>query len=118
MNIKLLVVAAMVVFTTACVPDPIIKTVYVEKKVPVNAVPAPPKVERPIYETSKLTAEDRKDIGRVTQAVTTEAKQKDGYIEILEMVINKYKELADKAEVFVEPLTLPAPESKEELPKP
>ncbi len=115
MNIKLLGIIAMVALTTACVPKTIIKTEYVEKRVPVNAVPAPPKVERPVYETSKLTPEDRKDIGKVTQAVTTESKQKDGYIEILETVINKYKELSEKAEILVAPLLLPAPEAKVEV---
>jgi hypothetical protein len=128
MNIKLLAVAVVVVLATACVPKTIIKTEYVEKKVPVPAVPAPPQVEKPVYETSKLTEEDRKDIGKVTQAVTVEAKQKDGYIVILEMVINKYKELADKSEIQIAPMTLPAPEAKvevgeivpvkDELPKP
>ena len=108
MKLKLIAMTAMVVLMTACVPKTIIKTEYVEKRVPVNAVPAPPKIEVPVYETTKLTPEDRKDIGRVSQAVTVEAKQKDGYIKILELVINKYKELADKAEIFVAPMTLPA----------
>lgn len=106
MNSKVILITAIMLLATACVPKTIIKTEYVEKRVPVNAVPAPPKIDKPVYETSKLTPEDRKDIGKVSYALVVESKQKDGYIEILELVINKYKELAGKAEVMVAPLLL------------
>lgn len=104
MKTKLFIAAFLVVGLSGCSTfckkeDPIIQTVYVEKKVPVNAVPQPPKVERPIPETSKLTAEDRKNIGKVSQAVVTEKEQWEGYSKILELIINKYKEMADKSEV-------------------
>lgn len=99
---KLLVVLMLAVPLAGCntfSKKPIIKTEYVEKLVPVNAVPQPPKVERPIPETSLLTDADRKDIGKVAKAVTVEKKQWEDYSTILETIINKYKELADKAEV-------------------
>ena len=53
MNKKLLIVAALAVLATACTPKQIIKTEYVERKVPVNSVPQPPKVEKPRSEMSQ-----------------------------------------------------------------
>lgn len=107
MKIKLLSVIAFALLAVGCAHKPIIKYEYIEKKVPVIAVPAPPAVERPVYETSKLTSEDRKHLGTVAHAAVTEIKQKDGYILILESIINKYKELSEKSEIKVEPLVLP-----------
>ena len=107
MKIKLVAIVAILLLSTGCVKDQLIKTVYVEKKVPVNAVPAPPEIPKPIYEVSKLTPAERNDLGTFVKAVTTDSKAKDGYIEILETVINKYKELAKDAEVQVEPVKLP-----------
>lgn len=117
MKTKLLSFLAVSLIMVGCAHEPIIKYEYIEKRVPVNAVPAPPKLEKPVYETTTLTKEDRKDIGIFTQAIVVENKQKDGYIEILEMVINKYKDLAAEAEITVAPLTLPEPPAKES-PKP
>lgn len=109
MNIKILAIVAISVLLSGCAHDQLVRTEYVEKQVPRNAVPAPPDTDKykPVSETDKLTAEDRMDIGKVTQAVTVDSKQKDGYIKILETVINKYRELSEKAEIEVAPLTLP-----------
>lgn len=106
MNKKFLFVVALAFLMVGCATKPIVKYEYIEKRVPVNAVPAPPKYDKPVYETTKLTTEDRKSIGVVAKALVIENKQKDGYIEILESVINKYKELAAKAEILIAPLTL------------
>jgi len=108
MKIKLATTIAILLLLTGCPKEQLVKTVYVEKKVPVNAVPAPPNIPVPTYEVSKLTPAERNDLGTFVKAVTTDNKTKDGYIEILELVINKYKELAKSAEVQVEPVKLPA----------
>lgn len=107
MKTSYLIALAFTILLCSCTPDPIIKYKYIEKAVPVNAVPAPPEVEKPVYETTRLTEEDRKDIGKVAKAVAIESKQKDGYIKILELIINRYKELSESAGVHVEPLELP-----------
>lgn len=115
MNKKLFVIAAVALLATGCTKD-IIKTEYVEKKVPVNSVPQPPNVTKPDYATPKLTAEDRKDIGKVGHAITEDSKLKDGYISILEAIVNKYKEMADKSELQTN-LIVPGVNDKDAAPK-
>lgn len=114
MNKKLLTIL-FIVLASGCASKPVIKEVYVEKKVPVNSVPQPPKVDRPILETTKLTPEDRKDIGKVSQAVVVENKQLLGYTSILELIINTYKQAADKSELQS---TLIVPGLNDTKPKP
>lgn len=93
---KLIVLLMLSVMLVGC-KSQMVKTEYVEVKVPVNSVPQPPVVSRPVPETSLLTTADRKDIGKVAKAVTVERDQWKEYSSILETIINKYKELADKA---------------------
>lgn len=117
MNKKLIIVAALAILATACTPKTIIKTEYVERKVPVNSVPQPPVVVKPTYTTPFLTPEDRKDIGKVGYAVGVDSKLKDDYISILEAILAKYKDMADKSELqtflvvpgVTEPAKAPAP---------
>jgi hypothetical protein len=104
--LQLLTILLCVAMTAGCIKKPMVKTEYVEKKVPVNAVPAPPTVPKPVLETSKLTEEDKKNLGKVTQAYVVENKQLKAYTGILEMIINTYRELSEKAEVTLKPLVL------------
>lgn len=117
MNKKLLIVAALAVLATACTPKQIIKTEYVERKVPVNSVPQPPKVEKPQYVVPTLTPEQRKDIGLFGHAIVEDDKRKDGYIAILEAILNKYKEAADKSELQTI-LIVPGVNDKDAKPQP
>lgn len=89
--------------------DPIIKYEYVEKRVPVLAVPAPPDVSPPVYETTTLTASDKNDIGKVAKAFVVENRQKDGYITVLEAIIDKYRNMAVASEIKLAPMKLPEP---------
>lgn len=116
---KTLLALALGLALTACKSNPIIENHYIDKPVPVNAVPKPPALEtiRPVYETSKLTPEDRKDIGIVSKAVAVELKQKDAYIGILELIINTYKGLSEKAVVH-EDLVVPGVTDKPVQPTP
>lgn len=117
MNKKLIIVIALAVLVTSCRATPVIKTEYVERKVPVNSVPQPPKVKKPDYTAPKLTAEDRKDIGKVGYAITFDSKLKDAYISVLEAIVNKYKEMADKSEVQTT-LIVPGVNDKDTKPQP
>lgn len=101
---KLIPLFAIVLLASGCntfckKQEPIIKTEYVYVNVPVNSVPAPPKVERPVLETERLTAADRKDVGIVGKAIVVANEQLEAYSKVLEGIVNKYKELADKSEV-------------------
>ena len=87
--------------------DPLIKTEYKEVKVAVASVPAPPRHEYPILETSRLTPADKKNIGKVSQAYVVENTQLKEYIDnVLLKIIDKYKKLADESEVKMEPLKI------------
>lgn len=105
MNKTILLAALLAVALTGCqTMKPIVHTEYVTVKVPVNSTPAPPDVQKykPIMETEKLTPEDRKDIGIVSKAIVVENKQWKAYSGILELIINKYKVLAEKSGLGLE----------------
>lgn len=75
-----------------CSSVPIIKTQTVNK--PVIYVPEPPTVTRPNLEIFNLSEEDKKDIGKVSKAHGVDLVQLSDYVNILELIIDKYRELA------------------------
>lgn len=66
-----------------------------EVKIPVPYVPAPPEVERPNLLIKSLNEEDKKDIGKVSKAYGIDIQQITEYTALLEMIINKYRELSN-----------------------
>lgn len=97
--------------------EPIVKTEYVDRPVPVATVPKPPKVDKPTLETTKLTEEDRKDIGIVSKAIVIENKQLKGLVGIYELIINTYDKAADASGIKTY-LKIPGWEEKPDQPKP
>ena len=82
-----------------CPKEDMVKVEYRDVYVPVATVPQPPDVPKPTYEYPKLTPQQKDDIGVVTKALVEDTKRKDGYINILELIINTYKQEADKSKV-------------------
>lgn len=97
MKIKLILAVSVALLLSSCAADKVIvKTEYVEKKVPIAVVPTPPQTNKPVSDVSTLTPEQRKDIGILSKALVATVKGQEDYIRILELIINRYKELADE----------------------
>jgi hypothetical protein len=99
---KILILLTISIFLSACKTTPDRETVYVDKPIPFYIVPKPPKVERPQFlYTQYSTPEKKKELkdnpGKAVRIATLSLKQYEEYIVILESVINKYDELADKS---------------------
>lgn len=110
-----ILLAVLITALSGCAKDKVlIKTVYVDKVVPVAVVPTPPTVVKPVSELSKLTPEERKDIGPLSKAMVVDIKQQEGYITLLEAIIDKYRELAEKSgnkiQLMVDSITADSPE--------
>lgn len=75
-----------------------VKTEFKDKPVPVIMVPAPPDVKRPQLEIHRLTPEQLQSYGEVAKAATASVKQLLIYSEILEAIVNKYRELSKDSE--------------------
>lgn len=77
-------------------PKVAIKEKVVTKEIPIFVIPRPPEVsQKPVLATSKLTAEDKKDINKVSRAMEISIQQLINYSSDLEKVYNKYKELSN-----------------------
>lgn len=71
---------------------------FVDRPVPIYIVPAPPTIQKPDYETDKLSEDIKRDYKNNTGAIIRAFKitmvQKDQYIATLEEVIEKYRLLS------------------------
>lgn len=88
-----LVLVTAVIALTACTKKQDVKIEYKDRFVPVYVVPAPPEVQRPellLNEANKDTVSDEEFV-RLYSATTA---QLNGYIEALELIIQRYRELA------------------------
>lgn len=68
---------------------------YVEKKVPIAVVPAPPVVPAPDYDLDDLTDEQRLLIGVVAKAYAIDLSMCMSYAGILEEIVDTYRELSE-----------------------
>jgi PBP1b-binding outer membrane lipoprotein LpoB len=117
MDKKTIVVLCIAFLMAGCAKEQVIKVEYRDVKVEVPVVPQPPVVNPPEYTLPKLTPTDRADIGIVSQALVVDTKLRDGYIKILETIINTYKKYADNSGAKTT-LEVPGLNDKEEAPKP
>lgn len=74
---------------------PAVKVEYRDVNLAVPVIPSPPKVKAPVYASPNLSAVEREDIGIVAKAAVLDTKLRDGYIKILELIINTYKKHAE-----------------------
>ena len=93
-----IVIALACLLAVGCMP--ITKEKIQKEEVPVYVIPAPPVVDRPILETSKLTAEDRKDLNKVAKAMTIAKEELEEYADSLEKIVNKYRELSNTSKTI------------------
>jgi hypothetical protein len=91
MNSKLLIVFLSAILLVGCATP---RIVYKDVAYPVYVVPAPPPVNRPVLIVDTLTPAESEDPGIVLRAQRATSEQKNGYITELELIINKYRELA------------------------
>lgn len=69
---------------------------YVDKPIPFYIVPAPPEIQKPQY--PQYSKEELRSNPGLAVRVTVVTKQiDDEYINLLEEIINKYKELSEKS---------------------
>lgn len=95
MNFRIPLAISLGLLLTACKTDGEVQIVYKTTNVPVYVVPAPPPVNRPelALETTPKEVLDSSD-GAYVKALAASFEQLSGYVEELEIVVNKYKELA------------------------
>jgi hypothetical protein len=107
---KLVALCILTVALTGCGrEDPLIKVEYRDRVVGVNAIPAPPEYTKPQSIFDTLTPEQRteENTGLMVKALVADRKADKGYIDVLERIVNKYKDEAAKNTVPVEPLKVP-----------
>lgn len=92
--VKKLIITILIIFLLTSCATPVKKIDIVESKIPVLYVIKPPDVDKPDLQILNLTDTERKDIGEVSKAYAIDIIQLTNYIEILELIINKYKELS------------------------
>lgn len=124
---KIISILVTSIFLVACQTTPEKEIVYVDKPIPVYIVPKPPKVEKPDllykqYSTPEKKQELKNNPGKAARVARLSLAQYEGYVSILESIINKYDELADKSKkklddlsnvVIDGPLAASAPEEPE-----
>ncbi len=93
---NILSVILLSLFLLGC--DTVGKVKYVNVPTPVYVVPAPPAVQRPVLAIDLLTPEQRSDAGVVAQAQRATVVQKNGYIEQLELILNRYASLSAESQ--------------------
>jgi len=107
---KIISVLVVSIFLAACQTTPEKEIVYVDKPIPFYIVPKPPKVEKPEflykqYSTPELKKELKTNPGKAARIARLSLEQYEGYVIILESIINKYDELADKSKKKLEDLS-------------
>ena len=91
---------------TLCKPKESI--VYQEKKVPIYIVLEPPVTSRPELEISTLSVEQKGDLGELAKANKITIIQLKQYVEILESIIEKQRELSLSPHSIILPNNLDA----------
>lgn len=85
------------------------KIVYKEVPYPVYVVPAPPEIERPVLQIHKLTDEQKAIDGEILKAERASVVQLLSYIDELELIVGKYRELSVESSKNLDRLKLPVP---------
>lgn len=86
-----LVIILSAVLMSGCAHE---RIVYRDTPKPVYVVPNPPEIQRPVLATETLTPEQQQNPGLVLQAQTAAVEQLHGYIDELEAIVKKYRDLA------------------------
>ena len=92
------ILAASLLILTGCFA-PKEHIIYKEVKVPIVKVLAPPVVNKPELAITTLTPEQKDDLGELAKAYKITIMQLEQYVTILEDILAKQKELADKENI-------------------
>lgn len=115
---KKLLLIGMLLFLSACAIDkPRETTVYVDKPVPFYIVPYPSNITRPDFEINKIDKDNYKP-GEVSKAFRITMKQYEQYVALLEEVIDKYRQLAEKSKDKLKDLQDATSAEKQSVPNP
>ena len=98
------------VLLIGCQTIPEKEIVYVDKPIPFYIVPKPPKVDKPDllykqYTTVEKKNELKANPGKAARVARLSLSQYESYVLILESIINKYDELADKSKKKLDDLS-------------
>jgi len=98
------------IFLVACQTTPEKEIVYVDKPIPFYIVPKPPKVDKPDFLYRQYSSPEKKqelktNPGKAVRVARLSLQQYEGYVLILESIINKYDELADKSKKKLDDLS-------------
>lgn len=85
-----------VIFSFFLISCESIPTKVEQVQVPVLICPKPPDIEKPDLEIYKLTEEDRKDPGKVAQAIKITLIQLQSYGVLLETIVKTYKNTSEE----------------------
>lgn len=107
---KLLLIVTLSMFLVACQTTTEKEIVYVDKPIPFYIVPKPPEVQKPDflykqYDTPEKKQELKAIPGKAARVARLSLAQYEGYVVILESIINKYDELADKSKKKLDDLS-------------
>lgn len=107
---KIISILAASIFLVACQTTPEKEIVFVDKPIPFYIIPKPPKVEKPNflykqYSTPEMKQELKGNPGKAVRVARLSLAQYEGYVSILESIINKYDELADKSKKKLDDLS-------------
>lgn len=103
----LLSILVMASLTACWNRDDIVRPDVREVPVPVAYVPKPPDVKRPILATETLSEEDKKNVGVLVKAHRVALQQTLSYAEILENIVNVYRNLHIETKANIDSLKTP-----------
>jgi hypothetical protein len=93
--VKKIILVLLVAFMLPACTTPQIKTVYVDKNIPIPYVPHPPSISRPILDIQTLTPKQKADNGEMIKSLVISLHQATNYACSLEIIVNEYKDLSN-----------------------
>lgn len=90
--------------TVSCSSTPRVVTEVQEVKTPILYCPAPPNFNKPRLPITELTPEQKKDYDAVAKAAKATIKAQEGYINVLEKIIEQYQKNSDSYENLLQQL--------------